>query len=108
MDHLAGLRNEHTRVGLAEADASADPVEQFRRVVRGRPAANVREPSAATPATATPDGEPSARVALLKAHDRRGPVSCRRHRLGMGRERIVGGLRSLLNGLRVSGWAPIV
>ncbi len=106
MDRVAGLRDEYTRAGLAEADASADPVGKFRAWFEDALAANVREPSATTLATATSDGKPSARLVLLKVlkgHDRRGSVSCRRHQLGTERERIVGGLRSLLNGLR-SGW----
>ncbi len=101
MDHVAGLRNEYTHAGLAEADASADPVERFRAWFDDALAANVREPGATTPAPVTPDGKPSARLVPLKGHDRRGSVSCQRHQLGTERGRIVGGLRSLLNGLRV-------
>jgi len=103
LDHVAGLRNEYTRAGLAEADASADPVEQFRAWFEDALAANVREPNATTLATATSDGKPSARVVPLKGYDRRGFVSYQRQQLGMERERIVGGLRSLLDGLRVRG-----
>jgi pyridoxine/pyridoxamine 5'-phosphate oxidase len=98
LDRVAGLRDEYTRAGLAEADASADPVGKFRAWFEDALAANVREPSAAT--LATSDGKPSARVVLLKGHDRRGSVSCRRHQLGTERGRTVGGLRCLLNGLR--------
>ncbi|MEJ7843324.1 MAG: hypothetical protein WKF95_16285 [Rubrobacter sp.] len=101
MDRVADLRNEYTRAGLAEADASADPVEQFRAWFEDALAAIVREPSATT--LATSDGEPSARVVPLKGYDRRGFVSYQRHQLGMERGRIVGGLRFLLNGLRSGG-----
>jgi pyridoxamine 5'-phosphate oxidase len=103
LDRVAGLRNEYTRAGLAEADASADPTAQFRIWFEQALAANLHEPNAMTLATATPDGKPSARVVLLKGHDRRGSVSCQRHQLGTERGRIVGGLRSLLNGLRSGG-----
>ena len=103
LDRVAGLRDEHTCAGLAEADASAGPVERFRAWFEDALAANVRELSATTLATATSAERPSARVVPPKGHDRRGSVSCQRRQLGMGRERIVGGLRFLLNGLRITG-----
>lgn len=94
MDCAAGLRDGHTRAGLAEADASADPGEKFRAWFEDALAANVREPSATTLATATSAGKSPARVVLLEGYDRRGSVSCRRHQLGTERGRIVGGSAS--------------
>jgi pyridoxine/pyridoxamine 5'-phosphate oxidase len=103
LDRVAGLRKEYTRAGLAEADASADPVEKFRAWFEAALAANVREPNATTLATATSDRKPSARVVPLNGHDRRGSVSCQRHQIGMERGLIVGGPRFLLNGPRSGG-----
>jgi pyridoxamine 5'-phosphate oxidase len=74
VDHVARLRNEYTRSGLAEADVSADPIEQFHAWFEDALAANLHEPNAMTLATAAPDGRPSARVVLLKGYDERGFV----------------------------------
>ena len=74
MDHVARLREEYTRAGLRESDASSDPIVQFRRWFDEAFAADLHEPNAMTLATATPDGRPSARVVLLKGFDERGFV----------------------------------
>ena len=71
---VAGLRENYTRAGLAEADVVPDPVAQFRAWFEEVLAANLHEPNAMTLATATPDGRPSARVVLLKGFDERGFV----------------------------------
>ena len=71
---VAGLRENYTRAGLAEADVVPDPVAQFRAWFEKALAANLHEPNAMTLATATPDGRPSARVVLLKGFDERGFV----------------------------------
>jgi pyridoxamine 5'-phosphate oxidase len=86
LDRVAGLRNEYTRAGLAEADASADPTAQFRIWFEQALAANLHEPNAMTLATATPDGKPSARVVLLKGHDERGFVFYTNYEGRKGRE----------------------
>jgi pyridoxamine 5'-phosphate oxidase len=69
LDHIARLRNEYTRAGLAEADAAPDPIAQFRIWFEDALAADLHEPNAMTLATATADGRPSARVVLLKGYD---------------------------------------
>jgi len=69
------MRREFTRAGLSEADAAADPIEQFSWWFQAACAARPGdwfEPNAMTLATAGPDGEPSARVMLLKGFDARG------------------------------------
>lgn len=63
-DHLASLREEYTRTGLAEADAAADPMAMFRRWFAD--AAELPEPNAMVLATVSPAGLPSARIVLLK------------------------------------------
>lgn len=52
--------------GLSEADAHADPLEQFRRWFQAALDAQLPLPNAMTLATVTPEGAPSARVVLLK------------------------------------------
>jgi pyridoxamine 5'-phosphate oxidase len=72
LSSLSDLRKEYTRTGLDESDADPDPLEQFRKWFDQALAADLHEPNAMTLATATPDGEPSARVVLLKGFDARG------------------------------------
>jgi pyridoxamine 5'-phosphate oxidase len=66
---IANMRKEYTGGGLSEADVDADPIRQFQRWFEQALATNLPEPNAMTLATATPDGQPSARVVLLKAFD---------------------------------------
>jgi pyridoxamine 5'-phosphate oxidase len=72
LSSLSDLRKEYTRTGLDESDADPDPLEQFRKWFDQALAVDLHEPNAMTLATATPDGEPSARVVLLKGFDARG------------------------------------
>ncbi|MGH8738930.1 MAG: pyridoxine/pyridoxamine 5'-phosphate oxidase, partial [Burkholderiales bacterium] len=60
------LRQEYMHAGLSEADAHADPLEQFRRWFQAALDAQLPLPNAMTLATVTPEGAPSARVVLLK------------------------------------------
>ena len=52
--------------GLSEADAHADPLEQFRRWFQEALDAHLPLANAMTLATVTPEGAPSARIVLLK------------------------------------------
>ncbi len=54
--------------------APTDPIEQFRAWMDDATAAGIREPTAATLATASKDARPSARMLLLKRFDHRGFV----------------------------------
>jgi pyridoxamine 5'-phosphate oxidase len=69
---LAALRVDYSRGRLDEADVSPDPVEQFGRWFNEARAANVPEANAMTLATADAEGNPSARIVLLKSFDARG------------------------------------
>ena len=71
---IADLRKDYTRAGLDEADADPDPFAQFERWFAEAQAAGVLEPNAMTLATATPDGQPSARIVLMKGFDANGLV----------------------------------
>jgi pyridoxamine 5'-phosphate oxidase len=68
------LRREYTLGELSEAEALADPVDQFHKWFTEAQAAGVPEANAMTLATADATGAPSARVVLLKQFDRRGFV----------------------------------
>jgi pyridoxamine 5'-phosphate oxidase len=69
---LAELRRDYARAGLRRTDLQSDPILQFAAWMRETVAAGQIEPTAATLATATPTGQPSARVVLLKGLDARG------------------------------------
>ena len=69
---LSEMRQEYTWSDLSEADVDADPVRQFEVWFKQALAANLPEANAMTLATATPDGQPSARMVLLKAFDTAG------------------------------------
>jgi pyridoxamine 5'-phosphate oxidase len=63
---LGDIRRDYTREGLHEADLDPDPFAQFRLWLEQAVEANLREPNGMTLATCGPDGQPSARVVLLK------------------------------------------
>lgn len=76
MDHfdLASLRRRYEGLGLDEADAAGDPIEQFRLWFDAAASSGLYEPNAMVLTTATPDGVPRGRTVLLKAYDARGLV----------------------------------
>jgi pyridoxamine 5'-phosphate oxidase len=69
---LADLPEDFPRNGLDEEDIDSDPIYQFRTWLEAADAAGLREPNAMTLATCTPDGQPSARMVLLRGLDERG------------------------------------
>ncbi|SRR5579875_3763670 len=83
---IADLRKEYTGGGLSEADADADPLHQFEKWFGQALAANLPEPNAMTLATATPDGQPSVRVVLLKSFDASGFTFFTNYESRKGRE----------------------
>ena len=66
---IAALRSEYTQATLSEADACADPMDQFRLWLNQAVESKALEPSAMTLATTSTDGIPSARIVLLKGAD---------------------------------------
>jgi pyridoxamine 5'-phosphate oxidase len=74
MTSISDLRKEYTLHGLSEAEADPDPIGQFARWFDQAIAAGLVEPNAMTLATVGADGQPSARVVLLKSFDARGFV----------------------------------
>ena len=69
---LAAMRRDYEAAGLSEQDALADPIEQFQRWFDDARRAELHEPNAMTLATVDPEGQPAARVVLLKIADQRG------------------------------------
>jgi pyridoxamine 5'-phosphate oxidase len=66
------LRREYAMASLDVADVDRDPSAQFQRWFGEAQRAEIREPNAMTLATTSPEGQPSARVVLLKSVDARG------------------------------------
>ncbi len=71
---IADIRKEYTLAGLDETDLDPDPLRQFVRWLAEAAAAGVPEHTAMTLATAGADGQPAARVVLLKGFDEEGFV----------------------------------
>src|SRR5207253_4484944 len=69
---LSLLRRSYARAALGEGDVADDPIAQFAAWFAEAQNAEVPEPNGMTLATATPNGDPSARIALLKGVDARG------------------------------------
>jgi pyridoxamine 5'-phosphate oxidase len=69
---IANIRKAYTQGPLIEADMNTDPIRQFEAWFQEALAANLPEPNAMVLATATADGQPSARMVLLKEFDERG------------------------------------
>jgi len=63
--HAADMRREYSLAGLDESDLDADPIRQFGQWFVEAQAAEVPEPNAMVLATASPDGEPAARIASV-------------------------------------------
>jgi pyridoxamine 5'-phosphate oxidase len=83
---IADIRREYARARLDEANVSRDPMVEFSRWFAEALEAQVPDPNAMTLATATPEGEPSARVVLLKGFDERGFVFFTDYRSRKGTE----------------------
>lgn len=72
MTSLADLRTRYARGALSESDVARDPVEQFQRWFDEALMAEIPEPNAMTLATVRADGQPAARIVLLKQVEARG------------------------------------
>ncbi len=71
---LTAIRTEYARAGLDERDLDPSPSRQVEKWLRDAIDGGHPEPTAMTLATATSDGEPAARVVLLRGVDDRGIV----------------------------------
>jgi pyridoxamine 5'-phosphate oxidase len=86
MADLTAIRTEYAREGLLERDVDPSPLAQLDKWLHEAIAAEHPEPTAMTLATATPDGEPAARVVLLKGLDERGLVFFTNYESDKGRQ----------------------
>jgi pyridoxamine 5'-phosphate oxidase len=87
---------------LLESGLPADPILQFQRWFDEAAAAGIAQPNAMTLATVSSDGQPSARIVLLKRVDRRGFEFYTNYHSRKGRE-LDGNPRSAL----VFHWEPL-
>lgn len=71
---VADIRQKYDKFELLESAVADTPLDQFAQWMDEAIKAEVPEPTAMTLATATPDGQPSARIVLLKGFDMRGFV----------------------------------
>ncbi len=69
---LAAMREDYRLNGLSETDLAPDPISQFQRWFDDAVLGNVHEPNGMTLATTDQEGQPSARIVLLKMVDQRG------------------------------------
>ncbi len=83
---LQSLRREYLRGGLHLEDLSASPIDQFEVWMAQAVQADIPDPTAMVLATASPDGQPSQRIVLLKGLDERGFVFYTNRTSRKGRE----------------------
>jgi pyridoxamine 5'-phosphate oxidase len=83
---LADLRQEYSQRALTMKHVADDPITQFQQWFDEAREAELDEPNAMTLATAAPDGQPSARIVLLKGIDERGFAFYTNYRSRKGRE----------------------
>lgn len=69
---LAAMRQDYSANGLSEDDVDGNPIVQFQRWFEDAVDGGVHEPNGMTLATADDQGQPTARVVLLKIVDQRG------------------------------------
>jgi pyridoxamine 5'-phosphate oxidase len=83
---IADFRRDYTLAGLRRADLDPDPIVQFQKWFQQAVDAKLREPNAMTVATADDQGQPSARIVLLKGVDARGFTFFTNYESRKGRE----------------------
>jgi pyridoxamine 5'-phosphate oxidase len=86
MSSLTDLRREYASRALDEADAHADPMQQFARWFDEALQSQLIDVNAMTLATASAAGEPSARTVLLKSADEDGFVFYTNYESAKGRD----------------------
>jgi len=74
MADLADSRKSYDKSSLEKENLSSDPIIQFERWYQDAERSKVEEPNGMTLATANRDGQPSARIVLLKGFGPRGFV----------------------------------
>ncbi len=79
-------RHDYEKSSLDESSVDPDPIRQFRGWFDEATAAGLDEPNAATVATSTLEGRPSARIVLIRGFDDRGFVFYTNYQSRKGRE----------------------
>ena len=72
MENLGSARERYLKGELNVEELSRDPIIQFERWYQDAEKANVDEPNGMTLATVNADGQPSARIVLLKGFGQKG------------------------------------
>lgn len=72
MNNLGDIRENYLKATLNREDLSNDPLGQFERWYQEAEQAKIKEPNAMTLATIGANGQPSARVVLLKGFSSKG------------------------------------
>lgn len=93
---LAELRNDYARGSLDEKHVEADPIRQFQLWFQQALDAKVPEPNAMTLATVDEQGQPSARIVLVKGADERGFVFFTNYESRKGQDLAINPRASLL------------
>jgi pyridoxamine 5'-phosphate oxidase len=70
--HIRSLRSDFTSGILTEKDVQKDPLKQFAKWMKQAVEANAQEPNAMTLATVSADGQPDARIVLLRGFSKEG------------------------------------
>jgi pyridoxamine 5'-phosphate oxidase len=83
---IADLRREYASRALGEEEADTDPLKQFSVWFGEALKSELLDVNAMTLATATPAGEPAARIVLLKGFDEHGFVFFTNYESAKGRE----------------------
>lgn len=86
MTSIADLRREYASRALGEDQADADPIRQFTAWFDEAASAQILDVNAMTLATTTRDGDPDARIVLLKGFDDDGFVFFTNYESAKGRE----------------------
>ena len=93
---VSDLRQSYEKSTLLEDSAAASPFDQFSQWFDQALAAQVPEPNAMTLATVDADGQPSARIVLIKGYDSRGFAFYTNYESRKGRELEANAWASLL------------
>jgi len=96
MTTIADMRREYASRAFNEQDAHADPIRQFTSWFEEALKAQLIDANAMTLATASPAGEPSARIVLLKGADESGFVFYTNYESAKGRDLAANPRASLL------------
>ncbi|RME93073.1 MAG: pyridoxamine 5'-phosphate oxidase [Bacteroidetes bacterium] len=83
---LSDLRQDYTQGELLMSHMGENPFVQFAEWFEAAGRSNIREPNAMTLATASADGQPHARIVLLKSFDDKGFVFYTNYQSDKGKE----------------------